>query len=161
MFERCTKDSIQTIMLAQDEARRMKIKFVGSEQILMGIIGAGGRAARLLAKHGLDLQSARDEADKIVGQYNDVVPFEIPFTPRSKRILERSWDEARKLGQNFISAEHILLGLVRDNEGVGARILENKGVNLDYLQRELGESLRQQGSNTPAEPDDSDPFFMK
>lgn len=160
MFERFTKDAIKTMMLAQEESRRMKTKFVGSEQFLLGIIGTAGKAARLLANQGLDLKSARQEVEKIVGLTNDVVPIEIPFNPRAKRILERSWDEARKLGQNFISPEHLLLGLIRDNEGIAARVLENKEVGLDNLERELIESLKQQGPDGPSDPNDSDPFFM-
>jgi ATP-dependent Clp protease ATP-binding subunit ClpA len=160
-IERFNEDAIAVLLHAQEESRRMKTSSVGSEQLLLGIIGAGGKGARLLVKQGLDLQTAREEVEKIVGLSYEEVPFALPLTPRAKRIIQRAWDEAQRLGHNFISPEHLLLGLICDNEGIGPRVLENKRIDLELLHRHLMEALKRQGHHASAKPDDSDPFFMR
>ncbi len=118
-------------MLSQEEARRLGHNFVGTEQILLGLIGEGtGIGAKTLKSMGVNLKDARVEVEKIIGRGSGFVAVEIPFTPRAKRVLELSWDEARQLGHNYIGTEHLLLGLVREGEGVAARVLENLGVDL-------------------------------
>jgi ATP-dependent Clp protease ATP-binding subunit ClpC len=134
MFERFSEKAIKSIMLAQEEARRTVHNFVGTEFILLGLIGEGtGVAAKTLKSLGVNLKDARIEVDKILGRGSGFVAVEIPFTPRGKRVLELSWDEARQLGHNYISTEHLLLGLIREGEGVAARVLENMGIDLTKL----------------------------
>ncbi len=145
MFERFTEKAIKVIMLAQEEARRLGHNFVGTEQVLLGLIGEGtGVAAKTLKSMGVNLKDARTEVEKIIGRGSGFVAVEIPFTPRAKRVLELSWDEARQLGHNYIGTEHLLLGLIREGEGVAARVLENLGVDLNKVRsnvvKMLGES---------------------
>ena len=148
MFERFTEKAIKVIMLAQEEARRLGHNFVGTEQVLLGLIGEGtGVAAKTLKSMGVTLKDARAEVEKIIGRGSCFVAVEIPFTPRAKRVLELSWDEARQLGHNYIGTEHLLLGLIREGEGVAARVLENLGVDLNKIRsnvvKMLGESKPQ------------------
>ena len=148
MFERFTEKAIKAIMLAQEEARRLGHNFVGTEQVLLGLIGEGtGVAAKTLKSMGVTLKDARAEVEKIIGRGSGFVAVEIPFTPRAKRVLELSWDEARQLGHNYIGTEHLLLGLIREGEGVAARVLENLGVDLNKVRsnvvKMLGESKPQ------------------
>jgi ATP-dependent Clp protease ATP-binding subunit ClpC len=150
MFERFTEKAIKVIMLAQEEARRLGHNFVGTEQILLGLVGEGtGIAAKTLKGMGVNLKEARAEVEKIIGRGSGFVAVEIPFTPRAKRVLELSWDEARQLGHNYIGTEHLLLGLIREGEGVAARVMENLGVDLTKIRtnvvRMLGET---RGSGT-------------
>ncbi|MDP6309384.1 MAG: ATP-dependent Clp protease ATP-binding subunit [Prochlorococcaceae cyanobacterium ETNP14_MAG_4] len=145
MFERFTEKAIKVIMLAQEEARRLGHNFVGTEQILLGLIGEGtGVAAKVLKSMGVNLKDARVEVEKIIGRGSGFVAVEIPFTPRAKRVLELSLEEARQLGHNYIGTEHLLLGLIREGEGVAARVLENLGVDLTKVRtqviRMLGET---------------------
>ena len=145
MFERFTEKAIKVIMLAQEEARRLGHNFVGTEQVLLGLIGEGtGVAAKTLKSMGVNHKDARTEVEKIIGRGSGFVAVEIPFTPRAKRVLELSWDEARQLGHNYIGTEHLLLGLIREGEGVAARVLENLGVDLNKVRsnvvKMLGES---------------------
>lgn len=145
MFERFTEKAIKVIMLAQEEARRLGHNFVGTEQVLLGLISEGtGVAAKTLKTMGVTLKDARVEVEKIIGRGSGFVAVEIPFTPRAKRVLELSWDEARQLGHNYIGTEHLLLGLIREGEGVAARVLENLGVDLNKVRsnviKMLGES---------------------
>ena len=138
MFERFTEKAIKVIMLAQEEARRLGHNFVGTEQILLGLIGEGtGVAAKVLKSMGVNLKDARVEVEKIIGRGSGFVAVEIPFTPRAKRVLELSLEEARQLGHNYIGTEHLLLGLIREGEGVAARVLENLGVDLAKVRTQV------------------------
>lgn len=153
MFERFTEKAIKVIMLAQEEARRLGHNFVGTEQVLLGLIGEGtGVAAKTLKSMGVTLKDARAEVEKIIGRGSGFVAVEIPFTPRAKRVLELSWDEARQLGHNYIGTEHLLLGLIREGEGVAARVLENLGVDLNKVRsnvvKMLGETKPTQTQTT-------------
>ncbi|XP_006367832.1 ATP-dependent Clp protease ATP-binding subunit ClpA homolog CD4A, chloroplastic-like [Solanum tuberosum] len=145
MFERFTEKAIKGIMLAQDEARRLGHDFVGTEQILLGLIGEGtGIAAKVLKSMGINLKDARVEVEKIIGRGSVFITVEIPFTPLAKRVLELSLEEARQLGHNYIHSEHLLLGLLRQGEGVAARVLENLGADPSNIRtqviRMVGES---------------------
>ena len=153
MFERFTEKAIKVIMLAQEEARRLGHNFVGTEQVLLGLIGEGtGVAAKTLKSMGGNLKDARTEVEKIIGRGSGFVAVEIPFTPRAKRVLELSWDEARQLGHNYIGTEHLLLGLIREGEGVAARVLENLGVDLNKVRtnviKMLGDTKPQSSSGS-------------
>ena len=152
MFERFTEKAIKVIMLAQEEARRLGHNFVGTEQILLGLIGEGtGVAAKVLKSLGVNLKDSRIEVEKIIGRGSGFVAVEIPFTPRAKRVLELSLEEARQLGHNYIGTEHLLLGLIREGEGVAARVLENLSIDLTKVRtqviRMLGETA-EVGSGT-------------
>ena len=124
-----------------------------TEQVLLGLIGEGtGVAAKTLKAMGVTLKDARVEVEKIIGRGSGFVAVEIPFTPRAKRVLELSWDEARQLGHNYIGTEHLLLGLIREGEGVAARVLENLGVDLNKVRsnviKMLGETKPTQAAST-------------
>eukprot|EP01026_Neomeris_dumetosa_P001119 TRINITY_DN10277_c0_g2_i2.p1 TRINITY_DN10277_c0_g2~~TRINITY_DN10277_c0_g2_i2.p1 ORF type:complete len:906 (+),score=166.32 TRINITY_DN10277_c0_g2_i2:87-2804(+) len=145
MFERFTEKAIKVVMLAQEEARRLGHNFVGTEQILLGLIGEStGIAAKVLKGMGVNLKEARIEVEKVIGRGSGFVAVEIPFTPRAKRVLELSLEEARQLGHNYIGTEHILLGLLREGEGVAARVLETLGADTAKIRaqviRMVGES---------------------
>ena len=163
MFERFTEKAIKVIMLAQEEARRLGHNFVGTEQILLGLIGEGtGIAAKTLKSLGVTLRDARVEVEKIIGRGSGFVAVEIPFTPRAKRVLELSWDEARQLGHNYIGTEHLLLGLIREGEGVAVRVLENVGVELARVRstviRMLGETTTTTTTTTRSKTPTLDEF---
>jgi len=151
MFERFTEKAIKVIMLAQEEARRLGHNFVGTEQVLLGLIGEGtGVAAKTLKTMGVNLKDARVEVEKIIGRGSGFVAVEIPFTPRAKRVLELSWDEARQLGHNYIGTEHLLLGLIREGEGIAARVLENLGVDLNKVRTNVIKMLGETKTQTTA-----------
>jgi ATP-dependent Clp protease ATP-binding subunit ClpC len=146
MFEHFTSQAIRVIMLAQEEARRLGHNFVGTEQILLGLIGEGnGVAAKVLTDMGVTLKDARREVEKIIGRGSGFVPPEIPFTPKVKSLFEQAFKEARTLGNNYISTEHLLLGLTEAGEGVAAKVLQNLGIDLNSLRtaviRRLGEEV--------------------
>ncbi|KAM7483502.1 hypothetical protein LguiB_008085 [Lonicera macranthoides] len=138
MFERFTEKAIKVIMLAQEEAKRLGHNFVGTEQILLGLIGEGtGIAAKVLKSMGVNLKDTRLEVEKIVGRGSGFVAIEIPFTSRAKHVLELSLEEARQLGDNYIGSEHLLLGLLREGEGVAARVLVSLGVDSDKIRTQV------------------------
>lgn len=144
MFEHFTSEAIKVIMLSQEEARRLGHNFVGTEQILLGLVGEGtGVAAKVLAELGVTLKEARREVEKIIGRGSGFVPPEIPFTPKVKSLFEQSFREANSLGHNYINTEHLLLGLTEAGEGVAAKVLQNIGVDLRNVRtkviRRLGE----------------------
>lgn len=155
MFERFTEKAIKVIMLAQEEARRLGHNFVGTEQVLLGLIGEGtGVAAKTLKSMGVTIKDAREQVEKIIGRGSGFVAVEIPFTPRAKKVLELSWDEARQLGHNYIGTEHLLLGLIREGEGIGTKVLENLGVDLNKCRSNviklLGETRTTQAQTATA-----------
>lgn len=144
MFEHFTEKAIKAVMLAQEEARRLGHNLVGTEQILLGLIGEGtGVAAKVLKEQGLTLQDARKQVEKIIGRGNRPISTEVPFTPKVRRVFEQALTEARALGHNYIGTEHLLLGLLREGEGVAAKVLENLGVDSEQAResviRKLGE----------------------
>ena len=153
MFERFTEKAIKVIMLAQEEARRLGHNFVGTEQILLGLIGEGtGIAAKVLKSMGVNLKDARVEVEKIIGRGSGFVAVEIPFTPRAKRVLELSLEEARQLGHNYIGTEHLLLGLIREGEGVAARVLENLALDLTKIRTQVIRLLGDTAESTTGAP---------
>ncbi len=142
MFERFTDTAIKVIRLSQEEARRLGHNFVGTEQILLGLIGEGsGVAAQVLHSLGVTLKAAREEVEKIIGRGVGFVAVEIPFTPRSKRVLELSLEESRSFGWNYIGTEHLLLGLLRDREGVAAKVLLNLKIDSKEVRTKVIEML--------------------
>ena len=134
MFEKFTEGAIKVIMLSQEEARRMGHNFVGTEQLLLGVIGQRhGIGARALKKLKVTLKKARKEIELYIGRGTGFVASEIPFTPRAKRVLEMAVHEGKDLGQNFVGTEHILLALIAESDGVAMRTLDKLNVDIGKL----------------------------
>ncbi|MDA0268674.1 MAG: ATP-dependent Clp protease ATP-binding subunit [Cyanobacteria bacterium] len=145
MFEHFTNTAIAVIMKAQEEARQMQHNFVGTEQLLLGILKQGrSKAANILKGFGVELDSTREEVEAIIGRGSGNPPAELPFTPKVKQIFENAFQEARKLDSAYIEPEHLLLSLTQSNESVAYRVLENLGVSPSQLRtriiQELGET---------------------
>jgi ATP-dependent Clp protease ATP-binding subunit ClpC len=139
MFGRYSERAQRVIVLAQEEARRLNYNYVGTEHLLLGLIREGsGIAAKALQNLGIDLDQVRAEVEKIIGRGNGPVSGEIGYTPRAKKVvMELAIDEARQLGHSYVGTEHILLGLLREGEGVAARVLENMGADLERVRKEV------------------------
>src|SRR6187399_2771052 len=152
MFERFTERARQVVVLAQEEARTLKHNYIGTEHILLGLLREEeGLAARVLESLDITVEEVRAQVARIVGQGDEVTTGQIPFTPRAKKVLELALREALSLGHNYIGTEHILLGLVRENEGVAARILLDFDADAEKIRNEIirmlsGPGRRQQGS---------------
>jgi ATP-dependent Clp protease ATP-binding subunit ClpC len=152
LFERFTERARQVVVLAQDEARALKHNYIGTEHILLGLLREEeGLAARVLESLDITVEEVRAQVARIVGQGDEVTTGQIPFTPRAKKVLELALREALSLGHNYIGTEHILLGLVRENEGVAARILLDFDADAEKIRNEIirmlsGPGRRQQGS---------------
>ncbi len=152
MFERFTERARQVVVLAQDEARALKHNYIGTEHILLGLLREEeGLAARVLESLDVTVEEVRAQVARIVGQGDEVTTGQIPFTPRAKKVLELALREALSLGHNYIGTEHILLGLVRENEGVAARILLDFDADAEKIRNEIirmlsGPGRRQQGA---------------
>ncbi|MEX2210188.1 MAG: Clp protease N-terminal domain-containing protein, partial [Gaiellaceae bacterium] len=156
MFERFTERARQVVVLAQDEARALKHNYIGTEHILLGLLREEeGLAARVLESLDITVEEVRAQVARIVGQGDEVTTGQIPFTPRAKKVLELALREALSLGHNYIGTEHILLGLVRENEGVAARILLDFDADAEKIRNEIirmlsGPGRRQQGAGSGA-----------
>lgn len=138
MFERFTEKAIKAVMLSQEESRQLGHNFVGTEQILLGLIGeTRGIASRVLATFGVTLVEARKEVERLVGRGSGFVSVQIPFTPRAKRVLELSIEEARDLGHGYVGTEHMLLALLEEEAGVGMQILQQLGVKPAVIRTEV------------------------
>ena len=146
MFERFTEKAIKVVMLSQEESRRMGHNFVGTEQILLGLIGEGtGVAFKVLRDEGINLKDARMEIERIIGRGSGFVAVEIPFTPRAKRVLENSIEESRDLGHGYIGTEHILLALLEESEGVAWRLFEDLKIDLEKLRANIFVAIGKDG----------------
>ncbi|KAL3837955.1 hypothetical protein ACJIZ3_022546 [Penstemon smallii] len=151
MFDRYTEKAMKVIILAQEEARRLGHNFLGTEHILLGLIGENsGIAAKVLKSMGIRLNDARVEVEKITGRGSGLVAIEIPFSYLAKRVLELSQEEARQLGHYYIGTEHLLLGSLHEGEGVAARVLENLGADPNNIRSQViimvGESAEAVGA---------------
>ncbi len=148
MFGRYSARAHKVIMLAQEEARRLNYNYVGTEHLLLGLIREGsGIASKAMDNLDVDLEQVREEVENIIGQGNTPVSGQVGFTPRAKKVaLELAPEEARRLGNNYVGTEHLLLGLIREGEGVAARVLENMGADLDRVRNEVIELLGGAGS---------------
>jgi ATP-dependent Clp protease ATP-binding subunit ClpC len=136
VFERFTDRARRVVVLAQEEARLLNHNYIGTEHILLGLIHEGeGVAARALEDLGIDLESVRTQVVEIIGQGSQAPTGHIPFTPRAKKVLELSLREALQLGHNYIGTEHILLGLIREGEGVAAQVLVKLGAELTKVRQ--------------------------
>ncbi len=138
MFERFTERARQVVVLAQDEARVLKHNYIGTEHLLLGLLREEeGLAARVLMALDVDVEDVRADVARIIGVGDEIATGQIPFTPRAKKVLELSMREALHLGHQYIGTEHVLLGLAREDEGVGARILLDFGVDAETLRGEV------------------------
>ncbi|MGH9290589.1 MAG: ATP-dependent Clp protease ATP-binding subunit [Acidimicrobiales bacterium] len=138
MFERFTDRARRVVVLAQEEARLLNHNYIGTEHILLGLIHEGeGVAAKALESLGISLEAVRSQVEEIIGQGGSSPSGHIPFTPRAKKVLELSLREALQLGHNYIGTEHILLGLIREGEGVAAQVLVKLGADLSRVRQQV------------------------
>ena len=157
MFERYTDRARRVVVMAQEEARDLGHNYVGTEHILLGLIHEGtGVAARALTVLGVSLDESRAQVEAIIGR-GDLAHVQngpIPFTPRTKKVLELAAREARELGHSYIGTEHILLGLMRESDGVGAQVLNSAGIEFSAVRHQIRELPRdsQESSLPPGEP---------
>jgi ATP-dependent Clp protease ATP-binding subunit ClpC len=142
VFERFTERARQVVVLAQDEARALRHDYIGTEHLLLGLLREEeGLAARALESRDVTVEEVRAQVARIVGEGEEVTTGQIPFTPRAKKVLELSLREAISLKHGYIGTEHVLLGLVRENEGVAARILLDLGADRETLRNEVVRTL--------------------
>jgi len=138
MFERFTDRARRVVVLAQEEARGLNHNYIGTEHILLGLIHEGeGVASKALESLGISLEAVREQVQEIIGQGQQAPTGHIPFTPRAKKVLELSLREALQLGHNYIGTEHILLGLIREGEGVAAQVLVKLGADLSRVRQQV------------------------
>ena len=138
MFERFTDRARRVVVLAQEEARMLSHNYIGTEHILLGLIHEGeGVAAKALESLDISLEAVRAQVEEIIGQGQQAPSGHIPFTPRAKKVLELSLREALQLGHSYIGTEHILLGLIREGEGVAAQVLQKLGADLNRVRQQV------------------------
>ena len=138
MFERFTDRTRRVVVLAQEEARMLNHNYIGTEHILLGLIREGdGYAARTLESLGISLDAVRQQVEEIIGRGQQAPSGHIPFTPRAKKVLELSLRESLQLGHNYIGTEHILLGLLREGDGVAAQVLVTLGADLNRVRQQV------------------------
>src|SRR6202020_1824818 len=156
MFERFTDRARRVVVLAQEEARMLNHNYIGTEHILLGLIHEGeGVAAKSLESLGISLEGVRSQVEEIIGQGQEAPSGHIPFTPRAKKVLELSLREALQLGHNYIGTEHILLGLIREGEGVAAQVLVKLGADLNRVRQQVLEMV---GGRAAREPEARGPL---
>src|SRR5690606_1421428 len=148
LFERFTDRARRVVVLAQEEARSLNHNYIGTEHILLGLLNEGeGIAAKALESLGIGLDSVRDEVVKIIGPGQQSPTGHIPFTPRAKKVLDLGLREALRLGHNYIGTEHILLGLIREGEGVAAQVLQQLGAELQKVRQSVIQLLSGPGTS--------------
>lgn len=154
MFERFTDSARRVVVLAQEEARVLGHDYIGTEHVLLGLlVDRGGAAASVLTARGVSAEAARHQVELIIGRGQSPSSGHMPFTARAKKVLELSLREALELGQEYIGTEHLLLGLIREGEGVATQILVNLGSDLDQTRQAVLEMVpEQQRQREPVEP---------
>jgi hypothetical protein len=153
MFERFTDRARRVVVLAQEEARMLDHNYIGTEHLLLGLIHEGdGVAAKALEAMGISLDAVRQQVEEIIGRGQEAPSGHIPFTPRAKRVLELSLRESGQLGHNYIGTEHILLGLVREGEGVAAQVLVKLGAELNRVRQMVIQLLDGRGAEARPTP---------
>jgi ATP-dependent Clp protease ATP-binding subunit ClpA len=146
-FDKFTERARKVLSLAQEEAQRFQHNYIGTEHLLLGLVREGdGVAARVLNNLGVELEQVRRAVEFIIGRGDRIVLGEIGLTPRAKKVIELAVDEARRLNHHYIGTEHLLLGLVREGEGIAAGVLESLGVNLERVRTQTIQVLSQSGS---------------
>ncbi|OLD83995.1 MAG: hypothetical protein AUF64_03235 [Chloroflexi bacterium 13_1_20CM_54_36] len=145
-FDRFTERARHAMRLAQEEAQRLQHNYIGTEHLLLGLLGEGeGVAGKVLTGLGVDLERARQAVEGIVGRGDHLVSGEIGLTPRVKKVLELAVDEAWRLHHHYLGTEHLLLGLLREGEGIGAGVLESFGLSLQEVRANIIQVLKEQG----------------
>ena len=151
-FDKFTERARKVLTLAQEEAQRFNHNYIGTEHLLLGLVREGeGVAARVLANMGVELTKVRTAVEFIIGRGDRPVIGEIGLTPRAKKVIELAVDEARRLNHHYIGTEHLLLGLVREGEGIAAGVLESLGVNLEKVRHQVIHVLSQSSSTRPTQ----------
>jgi DNA-binding NarL/FixJ family response regulator len=152
LFERFTDRAKRVMVLAQEEARMLNHNYIGTEHILLGLIHEGdGVAANALERLNISLEAARRQVEEIIGQGQAASTGRIPFTPRAKKVVELSLRESLQLGHNYIGTEHILLGLIREGEGVAAQVLQKLGADMNRVRQTVIQQLSESADGTPEE----------
>src|SRR6184192_4973051 len=158
MFERFTDRARRVVVLAQEEARMLNHNYIGTEHILLGLIHEGeGVAAKALDSLNINLDAVRQQVEEIIGQGQAAPTGHIPFTPRAKKVLELSLREALQLGHNYIGTEHILLGLIREGEGVAAQVLQKLGADLNRVRQQVIQLLQGYAGKGEGQPGEQAP----
>ena len=143
-FDKFTERARKVLSLAQDEAQRFNHNYIGTEHLLLGLVREGdGVAAKVLNNLGVELTKVRSAVEFIIGRGDRIVLGEIGLTPRAKKVIELAVDEARRLDHHYVGTEHLLLGLVREGEGIAAGVLESLGVTLDRARANTLRRLRE------------------
>ena len=144
-FDKFTDRARKVLSLAQEEAQRFQHNYIGTEHLLLGLIGEGGGiAAKVLTSLGVDLEKVRKAVEDIIGRGDRIVLGEIGLTPRAKKVIELAVDEARLLNHRYIGTEHLLLGLLREGNGIGAGVLESFGLSLQEVRAKTIQVLNEQ-----------------
>ena len=147
-FDKFTERARKVLSLAQEEAQRFNHPYIGTEHLLLGLVREGeGVAARVLTNMGVQLPKVRSAVEFIIGRGEGAVIGEIGLTPRAKKVIELAVDEARRLDHRYIGTEHLLLGLVREGEGIAAGVLESLGVNLEKVRQQVMQVVNQSSSS--------------
>src|SRR5436305_10022179 len=161
-FDKFTERARKVLSLAQEEAQRFQHNYIGTEHILLGLVRLNeGIAIKVLNDLGVDVSKVRPAIEHIIGRGDRIVLGEVGLTPRAKKVIELAVDEARRFNHHYIGTEHILLGLVREGEGIAAGVLESLGVTLDMARSQVRRVLNQEnealvdgdGVSTPAAPE--------
>ncbi|GDX69649.1 ATPase [Chloroflexota bacterium] len=151
-FDKFTERAKKVLVLAQEEAQRFNHNYIGTEHLLLGLVREGeGIAAKVLSNLGVELQKVRSAVEFIIGRGDRMVIGDISLTPRAKKVIELAVEEARRLNHNYIGTEHLLLGLVREGEGIAAGVLESLGVNLEKVRTQVIQVVSQSTTTAPAE----------
>jgi ClpA/ClpB-like protein/UvrB/UvrC motif-containing protein len=150
MFQRFTDRARRVVVLAQEEARRLDHNYIGTEHILLGLIREGeGVAAKALESLGISLDPVRQQVEEIIGRGQEAPQGHVPFTPRAKKVLELSLRESKHLGHDYIGTEHILLGLIREGDGVAAQVLVRLGADLNRVRQQVIQLLHGRAAEEP------------
>ncbi len=143
-FDKFTKRARRVLTLAQEEAQRFHHNYIGTEHLLLGLVSEGeGVAAQVLSNLGVELNQVREAVEHIIGRGERIVLGELCLTPRAKKVIELAVDEARRLNHHFVGTEHLLLGLLREGEGIAAGVLESRGLKLEQVRTETLRVLSQ------------------
>jgi ATP-dependent Clp protease ATP-binding subunit ClpC len=157
MFERFTDRARRVVVLAQEEARLLDHSYIGTEHILLGIVREGeGIAATALDALGISLETVRQQTEEIIGRGQSASPERVPFTPRAKKVLELALRESLQMGHTYIGTEHILLGLIREGDGVAAQVLTRLGADLSRVRQQVIRLLAVYAQRAAEAPDDAE-----
>src|ERR671927_1875583 len=159
-FDKFTERARKVLVLAQEEAQRFNHNYIGTEHLLLGLVREGeGIAAKVLGNLGVELNKVRSAVEFIIGRGDRMVIGDISLTPRAKKVIELAVEEARRLNHNYIGTEHLLLGLVREGEGIAAGVLESLGVNLDKVRAQVMQVVSQSPSYSQSKQQTKTPYM--